>query len=123
MRVHFSTDDVPLRDRESYWLDIVAKHVLKVTPSDRPDSAKFWGRLDAQVTKRFTLFDFEDCHRRRVCTAADVRRDNSQKFHLHRVVRERIFTAALAHGTALEMVTRRRTTSKMRVRHMSGLSS
>jgi len=103
MRVHYSTDDVPPRDRESYWLDIVSKHVLKVTPNDRQDLATYWGRLDAQVTQRFILFNFEDCHRSRGRTAADVRRDTSVKFHLHRVHRERVYTTATAHGTELEI--------------------
>ena len=103
MPVHFSTDDVPLRDRESYWLDIVSKHVLKVTPNDRQDPAAYWGRLDAQVTQRFILFNFEDCHRSRGRTAADVRRDTSVKFHLHRVQRERVYTTATVHGAELEI--------------------
>jgi hypothetical protein len=46
MPVHFLTDDLPLRDREPCWLDILAKHVMKVTPSDRPDSAAYWGQLE-----------------------------------------------------------------------------
>jgi hypothetical protein len=37
MRIHFSTDDLPPRDREQFWLDFVAKHVVHVTPGDRAD--------------------------------------------------------------------------------------
>jgi AraC-like DNA-binding protein len=103
MRVNFSTDDVPPCDRESYWLDVVAKHVLKVTPSDRPDSGTCWGRLDAQVTERFTLFNFEDCHRSRIRTAADVRRDTSGRFQLDRFHHERIYAAAPTRGTSSEI--------------------
>jgi AraC-like DNA-binding protein len=36
-------------------------------------------------------------------TAADVRRDTSERFHLDRFHRERIYTAAPAHGTGLEI--------------------
>jgi AraC-like DNA-binding protein len=103
MRVHFSTDDVPPCDRESYWREIVAKHVLKVAPSDRPDPATYWGQLDAELTERFTLFNFQDCHRSRVRTAADVRRDTSERFQLDRFDRERIYSAAPARSTAVEI--------------------
>jgi AraC-like DNA-binding protein len=103
MRVNFSTEDVPPRDRESYWLDVVAKHVLNVTPSDRPDSGTCWGRLDAQVTERFTLFNFEDCHRSRIRTAADVGRDTSERFQLDRFHHERIYAAAPTRGTSSEI--------------------
>ena len=41
MRLHFSTDDLPPRDREPFWHDFLAKHVLKVTPTDRSDPRHF----------------------------------------------------------------------------------
>jgi AraC-like DNA-binding protein len=103
MRVHYSTDDVPACDRESYWLDIVAKHRQKIMLSDRPDSATFCGRLDAQVTKRFTLSYCHNRPRSVVRTAADVRRDTSERFQLDRFYHERIYTAAPARGTTLEV--------------------
>jgi AraC-like DNA-binding protein len=103
MRVHFSTDGVPPRDREAFWLDLVAKHVMKLTPRERPDPATLWGQLDAQVTKQFTLFNYQDSCQTGGRTAADVRRDNSERFHLHRVPREQIYTAAPVRGTTLEI--------------------
>jgi AraC-like DNA-binding protein len=103
MRVHFSTDDVPPRDRRGYWRDIVAKQVMKATPADPPDPAKFWARLDAHVTKQFRLFNVEDSTQAGGRTVADVRSDNAQRFHLHRVPREQIYTAAPSRATALEI--------------------
>ena len=93
MRVHFSTDDVPPRDRETFWLDFVAEHVKSLSFNDRPDPATFRARLDALVAGRFTLYDFQSSHRMGGRTAADVRRDNSDNFSLHRVLGEEVYTA------------------------------
>jgi AraC-like DNA-binding protein len=103
MRVHFSTDDLPPRDREQFWLDFVAKQWMKVTPRDRPDPATFRGQLDAHVAGRFTVYDFQTSHRSGGRTAADVRRDNSDRFHLRRVPRESIYIPAPARATAVEL--------------------
>jgi hypothetical protein len=34
MRVHFLTDDPPPRDREQFFLDFVAKHVMRLSFND-----------------------------------------------------------------------------------------
>src|SRR5215470_2660368 len=91
MRVHFSTDDVPPRDREQYWLDVVARQYMRVTPGDRPDPAIFRVQLDAEVTGRFTLYDFRTSHQSGGRTPADIARDNSQRFHLERAPSSRIY--------------------------------
>jgi AraC-like DNA-binding protein len=103
MRVHFSTDDLPPRDREQFWLDFVSKHVISVTPGDRPDPATFRAQLDAQVAGRFTWFDFRTTHRIDGRTAADVSRDNSDRFNLRRVSREQIYSAAPTRARAEEV--------------------
>jgi AraC-like DNA-binding protein len=103
MRVCVSTLDVPLRDRESYWLDVVAKHRLKLTLSDPPEFTTCSGWLDAHVTERFTLSNCRDYYRRAVRTAVDVRKGTSEKFQLSRSSRQRIYTATLARGTAVEI--------------------
>jgi AraC-like DNA-binding protein len=103
MRVHFSTDDLPPRDRAPFWNDAVAKHVLKVSPKQRSDPATFWGKLDAHVTTQFTLFNYQDASRAGGRTPLDVRKDHVKRFHLHRVPREQIYTAEPSRGTALEI--------------------
>ena len=103
MQVHFSTDDLPPRERAQFWLDFVAKHVMKVTPLARPDPGTVWGRLDAHVVKRFKLFDYADSDRTGARTVADVRKDDSERFHLHWVAREQIYTTAVTPTTEREI--------------------
>ena len=95
MRVHFSTDDVPPRDREQYWLDFVAKHVMRVTPADRIDPDTFRGQLDAYIRGQFTLYELQDAHRSGGRTATDISRDNSERFfRLRRVPSDEIYSVA-----------------------------
>jgi AraC-like DNA-binding protein len=103
MRIHFSTDDLQPRDREQFWLDFVSKHVISVTPGDRPNPATFRARLDAQVAGRFKWFDFRTSHRIDGRTAADVSRDNFNNFNLRRVSREQIYSAAPTHSRTEEI--------------------
>ena len=98
MRVHFSTDDVPPREREQFWLDVFAKQVMRVTPSDRSDLATFRAQLEAQIVGRFTLLDFQTTHRTGVRTAADAHRDNSDRFQLRRVRSEQLYTTGPARA-------------------------
>jgi AraC-like DNA-binding protein len=94
MQVHFSTDDLPPRDREQFWFEVVAEHVMKVTPARRPDPDTFRAQFDAQVAGQFTLFDFHFSDSIGGRTAADVRRDKTPTFHLRRVAHQQIFKAA-----------------------------
>jgi AraC-like DNA-binding protein len=103
MRVHLSTDDLPPRDREPFWLDFVAKHVIRVTLSGRPDLNTFWAKLDAEVAGRFTVFEFQTSHCGGGRTNADVSKDNSDRFYLRRVPREEIYAAAPTRATAPEI--------------------
>jgi AraC-like DNA-binding protein len=96
MRVHFSTDDVPPREREQFWLDVFAKQVMRVTPSDRSDLATFRAQLEAQIVGRFSLLDFQTTHRTGGRTTVDAHRDNSDRFQLRRVRREQIYTTGPA---------------------------
>jgi hypothetical protein len=91
MRVHFSTDDLPPRDREESWLDFVSKNVISVTPGERPDPATFRAHLDAVTAGRFTMFDLHTSHRINGRTGADVSRDNLDKFNLRRVSAEQVY--------------------------------
>src|ERR1700736_3998341 len=103
MRVQFSTDGLPLRDREPFWLDAVAKHVMKMTLVDRPEPATFRARLDAHLIGPFTLFRYQTSHQIGRRTPADVSRDNSGKFQLRRVAREQLYTAATTHAATWEV--------------------
>ena len=103
MRVHFSTDDVPQRDREQFWRDFVAKQFMRVTPGDRPDPATFRVQLDAQVAGRFTLYEYHASHRVGSRTAADARKDGSDRFQLRRVPRGETYTAAPTCARAEEV--------------------
>jgi hypothetical protein len=103
MRVHFSTDDVAPCDREQFWLNFLATQVLRFTPGDRPDPETFRGQLDAHVTERFTLYEWQTSHRIGRRTPAVVSRENSVKFHLRRVLREQIYTAAPTRATGVEL--------------------
>jgi AraC-like DNA-binding protein len=103
MWVYFSTDHVPPRDREPFWLGVVAKHVMKMTLVDRPDPATFRAQLDVRVAGRFTLFDYQTSHRIGKRTAADVSRDDSGKFQLRRVAGQQIYTAAATRASAADL--------------------
>jgi AraC-like DNA-binding protein len=103
MRVHLSTDDLAPRDREPFWLDFVAKHVIKVTLRGRPDPTTFWAKLDAEVVGRFTLFEFQTSHCGGGRTNADVSKDDSDRFYLRRVPREESYAAAPTRTIAAEL--------------------
>jgi AraC-like DNA-binding protein len=103
MQVHFSTDDVPPRDREQFWVDVFAKHVLKITLGDRPDPATFRTRFDAHVAGRFTVFEYQTSHRIGRRTPADVSRDNSGRFQLVRVPCGEMSTAFPSRARAEEV--------------------
>jgi len=103
MRIHFSTDDLPPRDREEFWLDFVSKHVISVTPGERSDPATFRAQLDAQTAGRFTMFDLRTSHRVNGRTVADVSRDKSDRFNLRRVATEQIYRVSPAPGRTEEI--------------------
>ena len=103
MRVSFSTDHLPPRDRVEFWLDVLAEHVLKVTARQKSDPATFWGKLDAHITSQFTLFNYQDSSRSGGRTFLDVRKDYSQRFHLHRVPREQIYSATPTRAKAFDI--------------------
>ena len=48
MQVHFSTDDLPPRDRVRFWCDYFAKQAHSITPGEIPDPDAF--RAEAERT-------------------------------------------------------------------------
>jgi len=100
MRVHFLTDDVPLRDREQFWYDVVANQVVKLSFNDRPDPTTFRGQVDTHTAGRFTLYEFQTTHR---AEAGQVRRHTSDKFALCQVLREEVYVTVPTHARATEI--------------------
>jgi AraC-like DNA-binding protein len=91
MRVHFSTDDLPPRDREQYWLDVITKEVVKLTFNDQPDPTTFRGQVDTHSAGRFTLYEFQTSHR---AEYGQVRTHTSDRYALCRVLSEEVYVAA-----------------------------
>jgi hypothetical protein len=80
MHVHISTDDLPPRDREEFFVELVAKYVMNITACDRPDPAGYRAQFDAYFAGRFTLFGYQTPYRTGLRTAADINRDKADTF-------------------------------------------
>jgi AraC-like DNA-binding protein len=102
MRVHFSTDDVSPRDREEFFVELVAKHVMNVTPGDRPDPATYRAQFEAHVAGRFTLFGYRTPHATGFRTATDIRKDRVDTFQLRRLPAEYIYHCNPTAATTVE---------------------
>ena len=59
MRVYFSTDGLPPRDRVKFWCDYFARQVHSFTPGEIPDAAAFRAEASGQVAGGFALLDIE----------------------------------------------------------------
>jgi AraC-like DNA-binding protein len=94
MRVHFSTDELPPRDRISYWCDFFAKQVHSFTPGEVPDVSAFRAEATGQVVGGFALLDIQTGLERARRTAADVARDKTEAFYIRRFRRRLIWKAA-----------------------------
>jgi hypothetical protein len=103
MRVHFSTDDLPPRDREEFFVELVAKYVMNVTSSDRPDPAGYRAQFDAHIAGRFTLFGYQTPYKTGRRTAADIGRGRGDTFRLQRLPRECISRSTTTPATTTEI--------------------
>jgi AraC-like DNA-binding protein len=103
MWIRFSTDDLPARDREQFWLDFLATQILRFTPGDRPDPKTFRGQFDAHVAGRFALYEWQTSHRISRRSPAVASRENSGRFHLRRARHEQIYIAAPTSATGVEV--------------------
>lgn len=103
MQIAFSTDDVPLRDRVPFFLDVLTKQIFSLTATKRPDPGMYRARLRAQVAGRFALLDLQTVIRAFQRTAADVARDNTNKFFLIRAGVESVSHTAPVRATAEEI--------------------
>ena len=94
MRMHFSTDDLPPRDRVSFWCDYFAKQAHSITPGEIPEPGAFRAEAGGQVAGEFALLDIESGLERVRRTAADVARDKTEAFFIRRFRRPLIWRAA-----------------------------
>jgi AraC-like DNA-binding protein len=103
MQVHFSTDDLPPRERISFWCDHFAKQAHSITPGEIPDPSGFRAAADGQVAGEFALLDIESGLERVRRTAADVARDKTEAFFIRRYRRPVIWRAA-PRSTPVDLV-------------------
>ena len=94
MRVHFSTDGLPRRDRVRFWCDYFAQQVHSFTPDEIPDADAFHAEASGEVTGGFALLDIETGLERARRTRADVLRDKSEAVYIRRFHRPLIWRAA-----------------------------
>ena len=94
MRMHFSTDDLPPRDRVSFWCDYFAKQAHSITPGEIPEPGAFRAEAGGQVAGEFALLDIESGLERVRRTAADVARDKTEAFFIRQFRRPLIWRAA-----------------------------
>lgn len=93
MRVHFSTDDLPPRDRVKFWCDYFAKQAHSITPGEIPDPGAFRAAAGGQVAGEFALLDIESGLERVRRTATDVAADKTEAFFIRRFRRPVIWRA------------------------------
>jgi AraC-like DNA-binding protein len=94
MRIHFSTDDLPPRDRVRFWCDFFAQQAHHFTPGEVPDPNAFRAEASGQVSGAFALLDIESGLERVRRTAADVAKDEAEAFYIRRFRRPMIWKAA-----------------------------
>jgi AraC-like DNA-binding protein len=98
---HFSTDDLPPRDREEFFVECVAKYVMNMT-CDRPDSAGYRAQFDARIAGRFTLFEYQTRYRTGLRKAADIGRVRGDTFRVQRLPGECISRSTTTPARAVE---------------------
>jgi AraC-like DNA-binding protein len=94
MQARFSTDDLPPRDRVSFWCDYFAKQAHSITPSEIPDPGAFCAEASGPVAGEFALLDIKSGLERIQRTAADVAKDKTEAFFIRRFRRPAIWRAA-----------------------------
>ncbi len=84
MALHWSTDNIPPRDRITFWCDFFAQQAHRFTPCDIPDPATFRAVARGECGSGFALLEIESGlqHIRR--TASDIARDTAEAFFVRR---------------------------------------
>ena len=94
MKVHVSTDDLPLRDRVSFWCDLFARQAHSVTPGEVPDASTFRAEASGHICGGFALLDIQSGLMSARRTAADIAGDRREGFYVRRFRRPMTWKAA-----------------------------
>jgi len=84
MALHWSTDDIPPRDRIAFWCDFFAQQAHRFTPCDIPDPTTFRAEARGECGNGFALLDIESGLRHIRRTASDIARDTTEAFFVRR---------------------------------------
>ena len=93
MRVHFSTDGLPPRDRVKFWCDYFAREIHSFTPGEIPDAGAFRAEAAGEVAGGFALLDIETGLEKARRTPADIARDKTEAIYVRRFRRPMIWRA------------------------------
>ena len=84
MALHWSTDDIPPRDRVTFWCDFFAQRAHRFTPYDIPDPATFRAGASGESGSGFALLEVESGLRHIRRSASDIARDTAEAFFVRR---------------------------------------
>src|ERR1700743_3049069 len=100
MTLHWSTDDIPPRDRVAFWCDFFAQQAHRFTPGDVPDPATFRAVAQGVCGDGFALLEIETALRQIQRTATDIARDRAEAFFVRRYHRPLIWKAGPRRNAA-----------------------
>ncbi|HKM63361.1 MAG TPA: helix-turn-helix domain-containing protein [Acidisphaera sp.] len=103
MTLHWSTDDLPARDRIAFWCDFFAQQAHRFTPCDTPDPATFRAEARGQSGDGFALLEIDSGLKHIRRTAADIGRDTSDAFFVRRYHRPLVWKAG-PRSTPVDLV-------------------
>jgi AraC-like DNA-binding protein len=94
MRVHFSTNGLPPRERVTSWCEFFAEQAHRITPGHVPDGAEFKAEASGEATGLFALLDIQSGLVSARRTAADIARDQKDTFFIRRFRLPAVWKAA-----------------------------
>jgi len=103
MRVFFSTDSLPPRDRVRFWCEFFAQLAHHFTPGEVQDGDTFQAVASGQAARGFALLEIQSGLESIRRTAADVARDKTKAFFVRRFRRAAIWKVAPG-GAPLDLV-------------------
>jgi AraC-like DNA-binding protein len=93
MALHWSTDEIPPRDRIAFWCDFFAQQAHRFTPCDIPDPATFRAAARGECGSGLALLEIESGLLNIRRTAADIARDTEDAFFVRRYRRPLVWKA------------------------------
>jgi AraC-like DNA-binding protein len=103
MQVHFSTDDLPPRDRVRSWCDYFANQAHSITPGEIPELGAFRAEASGLVAGEFALLDIKSGLVRVQRTAADIAKDKTEAFFVRRF-RVPVIWRAASRSTPVDLI-------------------